>query len=727
MGTIYRDYGTLNDNLAANNLATIDPRRQVYQATHRGDGTRLPFMYRSFISFTYGGKPIEDFDLIATIVNDRLTKDAYAAFNDIVTTYDNLDGQYYWNTHYTTNSLTFILSTDGIDQKTLDDFRFWFHAGEAKELILAEHPNRAIMARVAQPPQLSVLPFEYDTTVMISGREYPMKTTLYKGDITLNFVMDEPHWYAIKNILGREDTSLNRYVDEWIDANGNTVDIFASQDALKILLEDGIPLGSMINKNMLLGNGAYANVENNVNTLIWTPGENEIVWDEGEPSGYGARIYGEITEDQYAHNSGYAAVTEEYVPLTLENGDYLSFDRRETDSPVEGAYLTYDDEEAIRAENNITLQFSGTLAYKHSYLDYHPAKYDGRIAGPIVDISGNGIPSLAAGTDGYFFYSGTAPSPTIISFEFIPTFNEAGYFNSIDNIYTNSMTPYNTITIESVSKQQLRFSTPNLITSYNKALKMISDSLWSGNIIKLQEQIIEEVRHPGVREWVMSLLSDVGNPSNIQYQTVKERMQQFFKSSEEEYAPMRFIFNSKTGEAIGQFYYRKPLAQLTLYNLIYAENAYNKILTLTSVDPNLTDRQRYENLVTWGWDIYCITGSNQLFVPSDDDISSYTRAINIFVAYYHECLDNGVDMPGIFRATPNPLSQSTIINATENVGDMLQSNNIIIYDRNYPTVNGNIIGWQDNTEDGKKYSHRIYHNLNVDLTHFQIQYRNMYL
>jgi hypothetical protein len=106
-------------------------------------------MDRSFISFTYGGRHIEDFDLISTIVNNRLTRDGYATFNDIVTTYDNLDGQYYWNTHYITNSLTFILSTDGIEQKTLDDFLYWFHAGEIKELILAEHPNRAIMARVA--------------------------------------------------------------------------------------------------------------------------------------------------------------------------------------------------------------------------------------------------------------------------------------------------------------------------------------------------------------------------------------------------------------------------------------------------------------------------------------------------------------------------------------------------------------------------------------------------
>jgi len=49
-------------------------------------------MYRSFISFTYGGRRIEDFDLIATISGDRINHNAYSSFEDTVTSYDNLDG-----------------------------------------------------------------------------------------------------------------------------------------------------------------------------------------------------------------------------------------------------------------------------------------------------------------------------------------------------------------------------------------------------------------------------------------------------------------------------------------------------------------------------------------------------------------------------------------------------------------------------------------------------------
>jgi len=39
---------------------------------------------------------------------------------------------------------------------------------------------------------------------------------------------------------------------------------------MKILYEDGIPLGSMIENNMLLGNKAYANVENQIESLVWS-------------------------------------------------------------------------------------------------------------------------------------------------------------------------------------------------------------------------------------------------------------------------------------------------------------------------------------------------------------------------------------------------------------------------------------------------------------------------
>lgn len=639
MGTIYRDYGSMNFNQAPNNETLVNHRRQVYQATHRGDGTRLPFMNRSFISFTYGGKPIEDFDLIATIVNNRINKDAYASFDDITTTYDNLDGQFYWNTHYRTNSLTFVLSTDGIDQKTLEEFRYWFHAGEAKELILSEHPNRAIMARVAQPPELSLLPFEQATTVIISGNEYPTKTTLYKGDITLVLITEEPHWYAIQNLLGVEDEVNHRYIDQWLDTTLNPpqlIDIFASADALKILQEDGVPLGSMISNNMLLGNGAFANVENNDDSKIWSVPEAEIVWDEGNPSGVGARIYGTITEETYIQNSRFVVATDNLQPLTIEDGTRLSFDKRMIASTTDGDFLVSENGNDLKMEDDTNLNINGELAYKTDYHDYWPGQYNGIIAGAIVDISGKGITSLAAEQSGHFFYSGTAPSPTIIEFDITPTFNSDGYFNAINNISIgNGTNNYNTITIESINKQELKITTPNLITSYNKALDILYAGVQSGtHPLLIYQEIVNNVRHKAVRSWVAALLQ-VGEGVSLTKGQIATKMVEFFQNDENIYENMHFLFNSKTGEAIGHFHYR------------------------ISTSPG-NETSRY-------------------------------------------------------------------VEITENVGDMLKSNNVFIMDRNYADEDGHIVKWASTSDATKSYSHRIYHDLPVPLQHLQIYYRNMYL
>ena len=707
MSEIYRDYGEIGGAGYTGSSRDTARYSQVHQATYSGEN-RLDYMRRSFISFSYGGKHIEDFDLIATISGDRWERDGYSTFDDITSQYDNLDGQYYWGTHYKTHTITFKLSTDGIDHRMVDEFLHWFSAGISRELILSEHPNRAQMARVAEPPQLSLLPFEGHTSFLINGEEHAVTTTLFKGDITLKLIMDEPHWYAIDNILGKqveqEDPDTHqirtRYIDWWLDANGQEVEIFASQDALKILYEDGIPLGSMIENNMLLGNKAYANVENHTEMLIWSEPEEQIVVEDGiiTSGGVGARIDGTITQSDYILNSSIIAADFATEPtarqLTTESGEEIRFDLETVDG----------------------LNFS----------DWAPGTYIGIIAGAIVDVSGGGIASLPSDTAAYFFYAGTAPSPTIISFSINPTFNSQGYFTAIGNDY-GAVTPNNYILIESTKQQKLVFTTPNLITSYNMAIKILDEDLLNGAPIQdVRDKIIRDIRHPAVREWVGALLSDESTANSINSSVIAEKMTAFFKQDDRDYAPMTFSFNSKTGEAIGQFTYRTPLKSMSLYDFVYATNAVNKINTLREQDSTLTDRKRYENLVTWGWSDYCIDSSNELVVPDPNDENSYSECMRAFFSYLDTCTDEGISIPTIFTANESVINLSNIVNAVEDVGDMLQSNNIIITERNYPNELGKIVRWQD-TPQGRKYSHRLRHNLTVPLKNLQIVYKYMYL
>ena len=498
-----RDYGSLNDLVSTGPSNVIQKHGQVFQATHEGENY-LPFMYRSFISFTYGERHIEDFDLIATISGNRLNRKGYAQFNDTVSTYDNLDGQHYWATHYKTNQIDFTLSTDGMDQKQLDDFLHWFKAGTSRELVLAEHPNRAIMARVAKPPELNLLPFEHEVTVKVSNLSYQTKTTLYKGDIQLSFIMDQPHWYAKLNILGKAITRIDPYTgneiisyqDHWDDANGQDVEVISSPDALKILYEDGIPLGSMIGSNMLLGNGTYANVESQIEGQTWSKNED----DEDFWSGQGARIDGIIAEAT----------------------------------------------------------------------EYDAGRYIGIIAGASVNAGDRGIYSLSKNVKAYFFYAGTAPSPTKFEFDMQIQINGDGYVCSPCNSYASYGTDavYNTITIGSINEQILRFTTPNLFTSYNKAISIFKTMVDSSNSWeRIREAIRDEVRHAKVRAWAIKQIDTLsesnetitnGNASTLQSTLINNMKHFLLDDSQNNPKPQKahFSFNAETGEALGTFYYR---------------------------------------------------------------------------------------------------------------------------------------------------------------------------
>ena len=576
---LQRDYGTIGG--AGYSGTSLDTQKysQVYQATHEGQN-RLPYMNRSFISFSYGGKWIEDFNLIATVNGDRMERDGYSSFNDLTTTYDNLDGQQYWGTHYKNNTFNFRLATDGIDQQMLDNFLNWFIAGQSKELILAEHPNRAQMARVAEPPQLSLLPFEHKTSITISANTYSVTTTLYKGEINLKLVMDEPHWYAIDNILGIKNEETSRYEDKWkIDPEGpdeesNYMWLFNSPDALKILYEDGIPLGSMIGNNMLLGNHTYAEVESNSSTLIWSIPEADIIWENGEPTnGEGARIHGTV------------------------NG----------------------------------------------------VSYVGQIYGAVIRVNDNGISTLEKNQTAYFFYAGTAPSTTIVQFTITPRITNR-YIDTPANNFSNPNKPYNTMKIGSLTEQELRFTTPNIYTSYNNVIKIFEDTIndTTKSNEDIRDMIRERIRHQYVRQWAIKVI-DYGeaHTGDRTIEKLSTYMSYFLQDNASHYYDLTCEFNSKTGSAIGTTRYRK----------------------VSNTLPN-----------------------------SDSDWQNY-----------------GV-IPDI-AATNNFI--------TEDIGDMLYSNYLIIRERNRATQDGGrIIKWEENHPE---YSHYIKHDFPVALQNISIIYKNMYL
>ena len=514
---------------------------QVYKVTHNGN-RRLPFLRRSFISFTYGedasGRPvpIEDFNLISTFDGDRLSRQAYASFNDLTSNYDVIHGQFFWGSYYTNNSLTFKLATDEMSQEDLDRFKYWFKAGTVRELILAEHPNRAIMARVAQPPEIDLLPFEKRVTVHLKEKEFQTSTTVYRGEITLELTMDDPFWYAKQNILGIQDANGNYESEDWVDANGVQTSILESEDAIKIIYEDHIPIGSQINVGVFLGGNLYA-------TLNYEP--------------Y-SRVVKEISEEDYQKAQ-----------------DEITGDER-----LKRAYLIASEpvineetgEQEIDPETNQPV--TKTVYYMGAYVADEETwrQYGALVAGAQTGSSGSGTQGIPLppgdNNPAYLYYAGTAPSPVKMRFTLKPEFDDACYIITPQSKLSNPDRPYNTITLEATNKHEFKFTLPALWQSYNYVLQIFDnrDIIRTGNAwLIVRETIRDTIRHPAVRQWANYVIDQKENKEkgiimeedNVDkiISFLKDGMKAMLIENNNAY-PAHFTFDGRTGEAIGEFTYK---------------------------------------------------------------------------------------------------------------------------------------------------------------------------
>ena len=677
--------------LIGDEFASSKSRTQVYKATHIGEDY-LPYMHRSFISFSFGGRNIEDFNLIAYTDGDRISRDGSSNFNNLTTSSDVLNGQLYWGTFFEGNSLSLNLATDGITQRELDDFLRWFRAGETRELILAEHPNRGILARLAEPPHLSLLPFEKSTSLTLRYRNFTTSTTLYRGEIEITFQMDEPFWYSINNIFG--EYVDGEYKDTWIDANKKVINVFdasVNQDAVKIMLEDGIPFSSMIQSNMLLGDNTVAITGQDGGAII---ANNSFVikctrYEGGGPEDFDASYYiATLTVKDESNN---------YIWLLRDTPTYtLRFD--ETLASLDNHISSFDKvfntasitDEAqkianIKSQVNAGMNNEGIYTSERwdDIRDNTIVSDTNRIQGVIMS-SGDGIPELAANVKTYnFYYAGTAPSYPTLEFTLEPSLNSSNYYIMIpsntfaqpENLPSNRY--YNTITIESQNKYEFKFTTPNIYTSYNTAIQIFTD-----NVGKRIEQIVdlirENVKHYKVRAWAIRILdymvykkittftlsSEAGDPRKLMsYLFFDIKYTDGEPSGVGDIIPSTYRFDSKTGIANGTFKIRNLTTAVRSgsVNSIYPANGA-------------------------AWATYCST-----------------------------------------KKSGNNLVKNGIKTLTENIGDMIKSDWLVIKERNYPDENNLIRSWTDAFAEGKSYSHRIYHDVENGLQNIKLEYRNMYL
>lgn len=661
-------------------------RGQVYMATHKGE-QKLPFMNRSFISFSFGGKDIEDFNLIATIENNRLDRQGSSEFEDLVDEYNILDGQFYWGTHFKANKITFKLATDGITQQELEDFKYWFAGGKTRELILSEHPNRAILARVESPSQIQLLPFEEPATVMISGNKYKTSTTKYKGEITLTFSMDMPFWYSKINIFGYYDTATNTYKDVWYDPvtqqEVNILDSYHNLDVMKIVLEDNIPISSMITTSLLLGNNTFAHLNVLEQGHIAEYLDKFVYYYLGSDDEHGTFLCVLIGVIDRIQNYIYAYAGDS-IPIynnntvanTAIDASDLQWILTGINTHIENPASRLSTSSTLAQINATAQSVFSTMTNDNAPTSTHTPQYitnedtnkytkiynnsqgnlnglapeEGAIvAGPHMS-ENTGVLTLAKDSIVHFYYAGTAPAYPTIEFTLTPKFNSSTYYiESPCNSYaTTSYTEqgiaitYNTITIESIGKQEFKFTTPNIYTAYNEVIKIFSTlNSRTGEAWEVIRALIRDnVKHHAVRDWASRVIDTFNTTiigSNVQTNALN-KMQLLFKATDESILSSTYVFNSETGKAIGTFSYRQ----------------------------------------------YDAAGSGT---------PSYTIVRDI----------------------------------EEDVGDMIRSKYLIITDRNHPNSEGRIVARTLDSDYTKSYTHILYHNVENGLENIYIRYKNMYL
>ena len=605
------DYGyfygsTPNNTVAANTVK----RSQVFQATHDRAGDRLPSYRRSFISFTYGGKHIEDFELIACCESNTLSRGGYAEFEDLVTSYDIMDGQYYHGTHFKPNTLSLRLVTESMDEKKLNEFLHWFQGGRTRELILAEHPNRAIMARVSAPPQLELTAFEKKIKVRVGAAYYDTSTTVYKGFITLDLVADTPFWYAKQNILFKNADSEDTF---------QGLSIFSSDDhmkeALKVMYEDTVPSSELVMATMHFGTTQYALV--------------------GDEQPYSVIMVAINEQDPYTQPNNWAE---------LEN---------------QLGYFKYEVED----------QGAGTFMYVKGARISDNTQILGRIAGPTIGIEGADQTGSLSSANAYdFFYGGTAPSPTLLSFgvRLKPESVEVSTFiDTIANTYApKDGKQYSSITVQSMHTKRFDFTTPNVVSSWNKAKQVLNNIIpgatsWGD----LADTLRDQIRHPAVRAWAVQSIGYAMGVENIDY------------------------INDKSGVISTE-----------------GKDRLREILNNFFVIPEDVNGNWSTASFTFDSDLCLAQGTFRYWRAANSSINIVSTALN--------------------RITNHIADPDNFVTVTENVGDMLRSNWLFLEDHNEFTEEGLVRAWSNIAPQN---AHKLTHNAPVPLNNLKLEYKNMYL
>lgn len=164
---------------------------------------------KEFIDFSFAGKHISDFGMVAVSDGDRHSLDMSPSFTDETSTVNGLSGQYYWGTTFNAGTINFKLASDGVTEQQLTEMKRHFIPGKYGKLILDERIGRYCYARVSSVITLNFVPFQEEKTI----RGIKVYTNIYKGEAAITFEMDYPWWMGEDEYYSEvSETNLYKYL-----------------------------------------------------------------------------------------------------------------------------------------------------------------------------------------------------------------------------------------------------------------------------------------------------------------------------------------------------------------------------------------------------------------------------------------------------------------------------------------------------------------------------------
>lgn len=457
---------------------------QVNGLYRNGDGSPRSVLNRQFISFSYDKKDIEEFGLVVVFDGQGLDKEAYSPFQDITTEQEELNGQLFWRSKFNANKLSFTLATDGMTVQQLERFKFHFRPGYNKELILSEHHNRAILARVASAPRIKLTPFKHEESIQLSSYpSYPVVTTLYKGEISLEFVMDEPYWYSKKS---HQD---NIYQPPTSDISSDT-----KLGVIGVQKTDGtIVLNGTINGNSALYFSIGGTVPRNQPFKVLLNNSTTISKEYSDLQ-LGFRLL-----DKTSYIEGGTLQFDKLMSFCVENSTLSSqqnFDligiQIRLVKPSFGE-ITFDNfiiKPEIYLDKDVKIFHEDGVPFKN-LITSSCFLADGQYAevGEEVVISSEGISLInneeTEKEEKKLYYCGTAPANPILSFD-IAVLKDGDYKISFEKNGTDDLNePY----IRIGKDKYLRFGLPSIFTSYNYVLDAIKNYGLDSSFLEVKKAI----------------------------------------------------------------------------------------------------------------------------------------------------------------------------------------------------------------------------------------------